>query len=84
MSIFQDLPFVSYCLRNIIGNENFRAKIGIVLELCNGVFSSVVDRPKCTKTYVFSHEKKLGWRRENKPKLLGCAKIFYFVFIWTK
>ena len=38
MSVFQDLPLVSYCLRNIIGNENFRTKIGIVLELGSGVF----------------------------------------------
>ena len=34
MSVFQDLPLVSYCLRNIVGNKNFCAKIWIVLELC--------------------------------------------------
>ena len=39
MLVFQDL-LVSYCLRNIIRNENFHTKIWIVIELCGAVFQS--------------------------------------------
>jgi len=49
-----------------------------------GRFSVHNRRKRIKNMRQFSYENALVWRGENKPKTLGWAKIFCFVFVETK